>query len=59
MMRKASLIIFSTDKGLSRERQTFVLGMMDAALSVSPIFRRTKRTVISFFMLSDPKHDMD
>lgn len=37
-MIKAWLITFSTDKGLSRERQTFVLGRMEAESPVSPIF---------------------
>ena len=59
MMIKAWLIILSTDKGLSRERQTSVLGRMEAASPVSPIFGGRKYTVMSSSMLSDGKRDMD
>lgn len=59
MMIKACLIIFSTDKGLSRERQTFDSGRMEAASPVSPIFGGRKHTAMSFSALSETKHDMD
>lgn len=59
MMIKVILIIFSTNKGLSRERQTFVLGRMEAASPVSPVFGGRKYTVMSFSTLSDAKRDTD
>lgn len=58
-MIKAWLIIFSTDKGLSRERQAFVLGRTETASPVSPNFRGRKSTATSFSMLSDAKRDRD
>lgn len=58
-MIKAWLIIFSMNKGLSRERQTFVLGRMEAASHVSLIFGGRKWNVLNFCVLSDAKCDMD
>lgn len=58
-MLKAWLIIFSTGKGLSRERQTFVPGRTEAASPVSPNFRGRKYTAMSFSTLSDAKRDRD